>query len=178
MRKKEELTPKQREEEDPQQEKQEINLYLVQMSLIDTLRKDMFEAKKNGQADKATILGMAISSINNFKIETQKELTDEDVISVLRKEEKKLKESYDQFSTNGRDDLAKVEKLQLEVIQSYLPKLMSEEEIEVVVKAKVLQLGDVTVRDMGKVIGAVMVDLKGKADGVIVNAVVKKVLGI
>lgn len=146
------------------------------MSLLDTLRKDMFEAKKNGENDKALILGMAISSVNNFKIEAQKDIVDEDVVTILRKEEKKLKESFEQFSKNGRDDLAQVEKLQLDVIQSYLPKLMTEEEVEKVVKEEILKLGEVTIRDMGRIIGTLMVQLKGKADGSMVSMIVKRVL--
>lgn len=146
------------------------------MSLFETLRKDMFEAKKNNLVEKANILGMAIASINNYKIESQKDLTDEDVIQVLRKEEKKLKESFEQFSANGREDLAKVEKLQLDVISSYLPQLMSKEDVEKIVKEKISELGDVTIRDMGKIVGSIMAEYKGKVDGGLVSTVVKNVL--
>lgn len=146
------------------------------MSLLETLRKDMFEAKKIGEIDKANILGMAVASVSNFKIEVQRDITDEDVVTILRKEEKKLKDAFEQFSANGRTDLAQKEELQLKVVQSYLPVLMTEEEVTEVVKIKVASMGDVSARDMGKIMGMVMQELKGKADGTMVSAVVKKVL--
>lgn len=146
------------------------------MPILDTLRKDMFEARKSGDQNKANILSIAIASVSNFKIEVQRDITDEDVITILRKEEKKLKEAFEQFTNNGRDDLAQREKAQLEVIQTYLPALMSDDEVEKAVKAQIVQLGDVTIRDMGKIMGMVMAQLKGKADGNIVSQMVKKVL--
>lgn len=146
------------------------------MTILDTLRKEMFSARGLGEVEKADILGMAISSVNNFKIEVQRDITDEDVVNILRKEEKKLKESLLQFESNGREDLAKKEKLQLEVIQKYLPQLMSVEEIETHVKRKIDEMGEVSIRDMGKIMGAVMVELKGKASGDDVSSVVKKLV--
>lgn len=146
------------------------------MSLIDTIRKDMFQARKAGEINKSNILSMAISSINNLRLETQKDLTDEEVVSVLRKEEKKLKEAYEQYTQNGREDLAKVEKEQLETVQQYLPQLMSEEEVEGVVKAEIAKMGEVTAKDIGRVMGSVMGQLKGRADGQVVSATVKKLL--
>lgn len=146
------------------------------MPTLEILRKDMFLARKNGDVDKANILSLAIASISNFKIEVQREITQDDIVSILRKEEKKLKEAFEQFSTNGRDDLAQREKLQLEVIKSYLPSLMSTEEVEGVVKAKLATMSDVTPRDMGKIMGMMMSELKGKADGNVVSDVVKKLL--
>ena len=146
------------------------------MPTLEILRKDMFLARKNGDVEKANILSLAIASILNFKIEVQREITQDDIVSILRKEEKKLKEAFEQFSTNGRDDLAQREKLQLEVIKSYLPSLMSTEEVEGVVKAKLATMSDVTPRDMGKIMGMMMSELKGKADGNVVSDVVKKLL--
>ncbi len=136
----------------------------------------MFEARKSGEIDKANILGMAIASASNYKIEIQKELTDEDVVKILRKEEKKLKEAFEQYSQNGREDLAKIEKLQLDVVQSYLPMLMSEEDVLKVVKEKIGAMGEVKMSDIGKVMGPIMQELKGKADGNMVSNAVKQVL--
>jgi uncharacterized protein YqeY len=145
------------------------------MSLLETLRKDMFEARKASDINKANILGIAIASINEFIIETDKELTEEDVISVLRKEEKKLKDALEQYTQNGREDLAKIEKEQLEVISGYLPKLMSEEEIEKFVRSEMSEMDSVAALQLGKVMGSIMAQLKGKADGVVVSRVVKKI---
>lgn len=146
------------------------------MPILETLRNEMFLARKNGEVDKANILGMAIASASNFKIEVQRDLTDEDLVMLLRKEEKKLKEAYAQFQQNGREDLASKEKLQLSVIQSYLPQLMSSEDLEKYVKEKLDEIGEVSVRDMGKIIGMMMGQLKGKADGSDVSNAVKKLI--
>ncbi len=146
------------------------------MPILETLRNEMFLARKNGEIDKANILGMAIASASNFKIEVQRDLTDEDLVMLLRKEEKKLKEAYTQFQENGRTDLASKEQLQLSVIQSFLPQLMSTEEIEKYVKEQLDEMGEVNVRDMGKIIGMMMGQLKGKADGSEVSNAVKKLI--
>ncbi|MCK9368967.1 GatB/YqeY domain-containing protein [Candidatus Dojkabacteria bacterium] len=145
------------------------------MSLLETLRKDMFEARKASNANKANILGIAIASIGDFKIEAQRELTDEDIISILRKEEKKLQDAFGQYTLNGREDLAKIEKEQLEVISGYLPKLMSEEEIEKFVRKEMAEMDGLAALQIGKVMGGVMAQLKGKADGGVVSMVVKRI---
>lgn len=146
------------------------------MPILETLRNEMFLARKNGEVDKANILGMAIASASNFKIEVQRDITDEDMVMLLRKEEKKLKEALTQYQQNGREDLALREQQQLLVIQSYLPKLMSTDEVEKFVKDELEKMGEVSIRDMGKIIGTLMGKLKGKADGSEVSNAVKKLI--
>jgi hypothetical protein len=146
------------------------------MSLMDTLRKDMFDASKKGEVEKADILKMAMASIKNAQIASEKELTDTDIELILRKEVKKVKDSIEQFEKMGREDLLKKEELQLEVLQSYLPELMSEEDVERVVEEKIEQLGAKDMRDMGKVMGVVMKELNGKTDGSTVKSIVEKLL--
>ncbi len=146
------------------------------MSLTDTLRKDMFQAIKDGQKDQSEILKMALASIKNVQIESEKELTDIDVQKILRGEVKKIKDSVEQFSKMQRDDLVARETIQLEVLQSYLPQPMSEDEIRKVVQAKVKELNAESMRDMGKVMGVVMKELEGKADGNTVKGIVQDIL--
>jgi len=143
---------------------------------MDTLRKDMFDASKKGEVEKADILKMAMASIKNAQIASEKELTDTDIELILRKEVKKVKDSIEQFEKMGREDLLKKEELQLEVLQSYLPELMSEEDVERVVEEKIEQLGAKDMRDMGKVMGVVMKELNGKTDGSTVKSIVEKLL--
>lgn len=147
------------------------------MSLTDTLRKDMFKAIKDGAKDESEILKMALASIKNAQVESEKELTDKDVQKILRGEVKKIKDSIEQFKKMQRDDLVAREVLQLEVLQSYLPQPMSEAEVRKVVQAKVKELNAESMRDMGKVMGAVMKELEGKADGNTVKNIVQDVLG-
>ena len=146
------------------------------MSLVDTLRKDMFLATKEGNSEKSDILKMAIASAKNYEIEIGKELVDADVEKILRKEVKKIQDSIEQFEKMGRDDLVSKEKGQLEVLNAYLPELMSEEEVKAFISQKIKELGITSVRDMGKVMGIVMKDLNGKADGSVVKTVVQSLL--
>jgi hypothetical protein len=146
------------------------------MSLTDTLRKDMFGAIKDGAKDESEILKMALASIKNAQIESDKELTDKDVQKILRSEVKKIKDSIEQFEKMKRDDLVAKEVIQLEVLQSYLPQPMSEDEVRKVVEAKIKELNAESMKDMGKVMGAVMKELEGKADGNTVKDIVQNIL--
>lgn len=136
----------------------------------------MFEASKTKDIGKADILKMAMASVKNQEVEVGKSLSDEEIVAVLRKESKKVADSIEQFKAMGRDDLLDKEQYQLEILESYLPQLMSKEDIEVVVKQKIADLGVSSVSDMGRVMGVVMGELKGKADGGLVKDVVQEVL--
>ena len=136
----------------------------------------MFLATKEGNSEKSDILKMAIASAKNYEIEIGKELVDADVEKILRKEVKKIQDSIEQFEKMGRDDLVSKEKGQLEVLNAYLPELMSEEEVKAFISQKIKELGITSVRDMGKVMGIVMKDLNGKADGSVVKTVVQSLL--
>jgi hypothetical protein len=146
------------------------------MSLTDTLRKDMFKAIKDGAKDESEILKMALASIKNVQIELEEELTDKDVQKILRSEVKKIRDSIEQFKKMERDDLVAKEVIQLEVLQSYLPQPMSEDEVRKVVEAKVKELNAESMRDMGKVMGVVMKELEGKTDGNTVKDIVQDIL--
>ena len=146
------------------------------MSLIETLRNDMITATKAGTTDTSTILKMAISSVKNAQINSQEPLKDSDVENILRKEVKKIQDSITQYTTMGRQDLVEKEKIQLEILSKYLPQLMTESEVEDIVKKKIEELGAKDRRDMGRVMGAVMKELAGKADGNTVKNVVEKTL--
>ncbi len=146
------------------------------MSLTDTLRKDMFQAIKDGKKDESEILKMALASIKNVQIESDEELTDKDIQKILRSEVKKIKDSIEQFEKMGRDDLVAKEVIQLETLQSYLPQPMSEDEVRKVVQAKIKELNAESMRDMGKVMGVVMKELEGKTDGNTVKDIVQDIL--
>lgn len=134
----------------------------------------MFSASKEGNTEKADILKMAMASIKNAQLASEEELSDADMEKILRKEVKKVQDSITQFTQMGRNDLAEREKHQLEVLEQYLPKQMSEEDVEKVVKAKVEELKPEGMRDMGKVMGAVMKEIGGNADGNVVREMVQK----
>jgi uncharacterized protein YqeY len=136
----------------------------------------MFQASKDSQVEKSDILKMALASIKNAQLEVEEELKDADVEKILRKEVKKVKDSIEQFEKMGREDLLKKERSQLEVLESYLPELMSEGDVKKVVEEKITQLGAEGMKDMGKVMGAVMKELDGKTDGNTVKNIVQDLL--
>ena len=146
------------------------------MSLLETLRKDMFSATKEGNTTKEDILKMAIAAIKNAEIEKGGALDDKEIVKVLRKEVKKIQDSIAQFTTMGRQDLVDRETKQLEVLQEYLPKQMSEEEIKKVVKAKIVELEAEGMKDFGKVMGVVMKEIAEQAEGGIVKDIIESLL--
>ena len=146
------------------------------MSLLETIKKDMIEASKKGDVDSTNILKLAISSIKNEEIAKGSKLSDEEILKVLRKEESKIKDSIAEFTKMGRKDLIERESKQLKVISSYLPKLISREEIEKVVSKIVADTHAEGLKSMGAVMGIVMKELQGKADGSTVKEVVQEFL--
>ena len=146
------------------------------MSLIDQVRKDMFKASKDGRSFESDILKMVIASVKNEEMKKGKELKDVDIEKVLRKETKKIKDSISQYEKMERKDLVEEEQKQLDILEKYLPELMSEEDIKKVVEAKASELEISSIKEMGKLMGIVMKELNGKADGGVVRQVVQDTL--
>ncbi len=146
------------------------------MTLSEKIRKDMIAAVKAKDTLKVDILKMALASLKNSEIEKGEDLDEKEQENILRKEAKKLKDAYEEYKQAGRDDLAEKEEAQLEILEAYLSKLMDESEVREFVEKKVKELGVQGPKDMGKVMGAVMKELQGKADGGVVNNIVKEVL--
>jgi uncharacterized protein YqeY len=136
---------------------------------------------KAKEQDKLRVLRSLKSKLMEKEISERKggdaKLTDEQAVEVLMKAAKQRKESIEQFKDGGREELAKNEEKELEIIESYLPEMMGEEEIREVVKDKISAVGASGMQDMGKVMGPLMGQLKGKADGSLVSKVVKEELG-
>ena len=142
------------------------------MSLIDTFRKDMISATKDGNTDKLDILKLALASMINAQKAASEELKDVDFEKILKKEVNKVKDSIGQFSAIGRMELADREKRQLEVLESYLPKEMSSEDVAKIVKRIISEIKPEGSKDMGRVMGVVMKEVAGKADGNVVKEIV------
>ena len=107
---------------------------------------------------------------------SHEEINEEKAIKMLQKLVKQRKDSLSIFEEQGREDLAQVEREELEVIERYLPKAMSPEELEAAVKRIVEQVGATSMKDMGKVMGMASKEFAGRADGSAISAVVKKLL--
>jgi len=146
------------------------------MSISENIRKDMFAASKEGRVDESNILKMALAAIKNVEIDTGKELEDPEVEKILRKEARKITDAIDQYTKMGRDDLLVKEKAQLEILDKYLPQLLTEDEVRVVVKNKITELGITEMRDMGRLMGAVMAEIGTLTDGNTVKNIVSELL--
>ncbi len=146
--------------------------------LKDKLQEDMKAAMIAKDEDKLSTLRMLKSALQYAEIAKglNYEATDEDVIDVIGKEVKKSREAIELYEKGGRPELAEKEKKELEVLQSYLPEQMSEEEIRGLVEEAVESTGATSMQDMGKVMGALMPKLKGKADAGMISSLVKKKL--
>lgn len=127
---------------------------------------------------KTSVLRLLLSAINYYEIQKGLgyEATDEDVITVIQKEAKQRRDSIEQFTLGERQELADKETKELEILQTYLPQQMSEEEIKSIVKQTIQEIGATTIADMGKVMAALMPKVKGKADGGLVSKIVKEEL--
>ena len=147
------------------------------MSLRERLSEDLKSSMKAGQADKVGLLRLVTSALRNEEIKKGKELGDDEVLKIFASEAKKRQDSIEAFQKGGRQDLADKEKHELELLQQYLPKQMSEEEVEKAVE-KILATLRVAQGDasFGSVMKAVTAELKGKADSRLISEIVKKKL--
>jgi len=146
------------------------------MSLINQLRDDMFKASKEGRSFESDILKIVMASVKNEEVKKGKDLKDLEIEKVLRTETKKIKDSISQYQKMERKDLVEEEKKQLNILEKYLPELMSEEDIRKIVEAKASELEISSVKETGKLMGIVMKELKGKADGGVVRQIVQDTL--
>jgi len=147
------------------------------MSYIENIQADLKAAMLNRESDKVRTLRMLISKLREKKIALMKDLEETDELAVLKKAAKERQDSISTFSTAGREDLADIEKSELELIMTYLPAEMDDAKIEVIVKKVITDTGASSMADMGRVMGASMKEVAGQADGKRVQAIVKKLLG-
>ena len=129
---------------------------------------------KKGDREKTTTLRMAISEIKKEEIEKKSDLSDQEVTSILQKMIKQRKDSSNQFSSAGRDELAQKEEREIETLKEFLPEQLGEEEIKELVTKAIINLKAETPQDIGKVMGSLKSDLQGKADMSLVSQLVKE----
>ena len=144
--------------------------------MLKTLKNELIKAMKN--QDKPTIISIRniIGKIKSKKIDKGENLTNEECLQVLNSSAKQLKESILQYEKGGRDDLAKLEKFELSILEKFLPKQLSEQEIQLIVKKHIQKINAQSIQDMGRVMGCVMKELIGSVDGNIVKQIVQKEL--
>lgn len=140
------------------------------------LQAALKEAMVNKEVQRRNVIRMALSAIKQVEIDTRKELAAEDVVGILQKEVKSRRESVDEQVKVGRMDMAAETQQEIAILETFLPEQLSREEITTLVKAAIEQTGATSSKDMGKVMGALMPKVKGKADGSLVNQVVRELL--
>jgi uncharacterized protein YqeY len=147
------------------------------MSVFLKLQEDIKEAMKARDQDKLLALRTLSSDIKKIAIDAgRRDPSDEDVLTAVARAIKQREDSAEQFKTAGRDELAAVEIAQVAWIKAYQPAQMSEDEIRTVVAETISEVGATSKKDMGKVMGALMPKVKGKADGKLVQAAVNAAL--
>ncbi len=140
------------------------------------LQAALKEAMLNKEVQRRSVIRMAMSAIKQVEIDTRKELAPEDVVGIIQKEVKTRRESVEEQVNAGRMDMADETRQEIAILEEFLPEQLSREEIEVLVKDAIAQTGAASAKDMGKVMGALMPKVKGKADGGVVNQVVRESL--
>lgn len=151
------------------------------MSLKQQIQKDFIEAFKAKDELRSSTLKMLQSEIKNIEI-AQKgkggagDLNDDEVVQVVSKEVRKRKETAEIFAKEGRAETAEKETKEAEILSKYLPEQMSEEEVRKLVKEAVEKSGATSIKEMGKVMGILTPQIKGKADAGMVSGIVKEML--
>lgn len=147
------------------------------MTLKETLQEDLKTALKNKSALKLSVIRLVKAAITNLEIDRGHALTDDEVIEVLAKEAKQRNDSIPEYEKAGRSDIVENLKMELKILQQYLPAPLSEEEIKKIICETIETVGASGKKDMGKVMSALMPKVRGRADGKLVNLLVNTMLG-
>ncbi|WP_339228169.1 GatB/YqeY domain-containing protein [Oceanobacillus sp. FSL K6-2867] len=136
------------------------------MTLLDRLNQDMKQAMKNKDKETLSVIRMVKASIQNESIKLGKDtLSEDEDLTILSREVKQRKDSLQEFKSAGREDLVEKLENELVILQKYLPKQLSDEELLSIIRVTIQEVNAASMKDMGKVMGAVMPKVKGQADG-------------
>ena len=148
----------------------------VVMSLFEQIDKDYVQAYKAKETVRIGVLRLLKTAVKNRLVDLRRPggtLSDEEMLDVIIKEGKQRQDSIEQYTAAGRPDLAEKEAAELAIIQDYLPKALSPEELNQLIEATISEVGATTPRDMGKVISSIMATHKGRVDGKVLSEAVK-----
>ena len=147
------------------------------MSLKETLNNDIKTAMKAKDKETLAVLRMIKTAVQAAEIDKKEELNAEEELTILAREAKQRRESLAEFVKAGRDELVSKTEAEIEIVEHYLPKQLSVEEVKEVIATVAEKIGATTQKEFGKLMGAVMQELKGKADGNVIKEQVKAHLG-
>ena len=141
--------------------------------LMALVQGELLDARKAQDKDRVLLLGTVLAEIKNREIELKRDLTDDDVVEVLRKAIKRRRESVEMYQQGGREELAAAERREAEALETWMPAAPTEAEMRAVARAAV----DAGAAALGAVMGALMKSFKGKADGAVLNRIAREELG-
>jgi uncharacterized protein YqeY len=144
------------------------------MNIKERLTEDMKTAMKEKDKDRLSVIRMARNAIQVVEKAKLQELDEEQVVEVLTKEVKMRKEAIEEFKKGNRQDLVDKNLMEIDVLMEYLPQQLTEEEIAEIVQQAVIDTGAQSIKEMGRVMSAIMPKVKGRADGKLVNQIVKQ----
>ena len=146
------------------------------MSFIDTIKADMYTAMKSGEKKTASTLRTLLAKLKDQQINTGKELSDQEGLNVIKTLVKQRRESIEMYEQATRPDLAEQEKIELNILESYLPQMMTEDETRSLVVSVIEETGSIGMGDIGKVMPVVMQRGAGSVDGKTANMILRELL--
>lgn len=146
------------------------------MDLNAKLQEDLKQAMRDKDVIKRQTLRMVLSAAKNLRIERGQDLSDQDLLAVIAKEVKKRKDSLEQYTQAGREDLASVERNEIEVLMDYMPKQLSEAQAKQLIEGIIAKLGLTEKKQMGQVMKAIMAEHKDQVDGKTVQRLASELL--
>ncbi len=146
------------------------------MSLKEKLAEDLKQAMKNKDQLRKNVITMIRADVKQTEVDKRIELNDSDIIDIISKQAKQRRDALAEFEKGGRSDLMEQAQQEINTLLTYLPEQLSEEEIVKIVGETISEIGASSIKEMGKVMAAVLPKVKGKADGKLVNEAVKRLL--
>ena len=147
------------------------------MVLYEKIQSDMYTAMKAGEKEKASTLRTVLAKLKDKQIDTREPLSEKDEIKVLQTLVKQRKESIDLYQKGGRSELAEAESFELEIINTYLPEMMNDDDVRKIIEEIIEQTGAQSMADLGKVMPQIMKQGKGLIDGKTAQRIVSEMLG-
>lgn len=144
------------------------------MSLKQKLQEDLKSSMKNKDTVKKSVITLVRASIKQYEVDNRVELSDDEIVDLIAKQLKQTRDSREEFAKASREDLVSKAEAEIEVLKEYLPQQLSEEELNKIVISTISEVGATSMKDMKKIMTSIMPKVKGRADGKLINELVKK----
>ena len=144
------------------------------MSLKQKLQEDLKSSMKNKDTNKKSVITLIRASIKQYEVDNRVELGDAEIVDLIAKQLKQTRDSREEFKKAGREDLVEKADAEIEILKEYLPQQLSEEELNEIVISTISEVGATSMKDMKNIMSSIMPKVKGRADGKLINELVKK----